>query len=54
MLYPDRRAAERERIRDELKVIACLSTVLVLAIVLVVVGLTTSSLWPAQAYPVQW
>jgi hypothetical protein len=54
MLYPDRREAERERKRDELKVIACLSAVLVLAIVLVGVVLTTSLVWPAQAYPLQW
>ena len=54
MLHPNRGYAEREDKRDELKVIACISVVLVLAIVLVGVGLTTSLLWPAQAYPLQW
>jgi hypothetical protein len=54
MLHPDRRQAEREAKREDLKVIACLSVLLVLAIVLVGVGFTTSLLWPAQAYPLQW
>jgi hypothetical protein len=54
MLHPDRRQAEREIKCDELKVIACSSVVLVFAIVLVGLGLTTSLLWPAQAYPLQW
>jgi nitrate reductase NapE component len=54
MLLPDRREAEREDKRAELKVIACLSIVLVLAVALVGVGLTTSLVWPAQAYPLQW
>jgi hypothetical protein len=54
MLHPDRRQAEREDKRDELKVIACLSAVLLFAIALVGLGLTMSLLWPAQAYPLQW
>jgi hypothetical protein len=54
MLHPDPREAEREHVRDELKVIACLSSVLVLAILLVAVCLTTSLVWPAEAYPLQW
>jgi hypothetical protein len=53
MLNPDRRQAEREDERDELKIIACLSAVLVLALALVGLGLTTLLL-PAQAYPLQW
>jgi hypothetical protein len=54
MLDPNRLQAQREDKRDELKVVVCLSAVLVLAIALVGLGLTTSLLWPAQAYPLQW
>jgi hypothetical protein len=54
MLHPDRRKAEREDRRVELKVLACLSIVLVLGIAFVGAGIATSLLWPAQAYPLQW
>jgi nitrate reductase NapE component len=54
MLHPDRRELERGDERAELKVIACLSIILMLAVALVGVGLTTSLVWPAQAYPLEW
>jgi hypothetical protein len=54
MLHPDRREAERQDRLAELKVTACLSVSLALAIVFVGTVLMTCMLGPIQAYPLQW
>jgi hypothetical protein len=54
MLHPDRREAERQERLSELKVIACLSVSLALAVVFVGTVLMTCLLGPIQAYPLQW
>ena len=54
MLNPDRRQIEREARRDDHKFIVCLLAGLLFAIVFAGAGITTSLLWPAQAYPMQW
>ena len=55
MLDPDRRQIEREARRDDHKFIVCLLAGLLFAIVFAGGGgITTSLLWPAQAYPMQW
>ena len=54
MLDSDRRQTEREAERDDQKVIVCLLAALLFAIVFAGAGITTSLLWPAQAYPIQW
>jgi hypothetical protein len=54
MLDPDRRQTERKVRRDDQRIIACLLVGLLLAIVFAGAGITTSLLWPAQAYPMPW
>jgi hypothetical protein len=54
MLRPDACQEEREAERDNQGIMACLLVALLLAIVFTGAAITTSSLWPAQAYPVQW
>ena len=54
MLEPNRRAVEREDKRVEVKIIVCLSIILVLAVALVGIGLTPSLAWSAPAYSLQW
>ena len=54
MLCPDRRQTEREGRRDDQRIIACLLAGLLFAIVFAGAGITTSLLWPAHAYPMQW
>jgi hypothetical protein len=54
MLHPDRREAERQERLSELKVIACLSVSVALAVVFVGTVLMTCLLGPIQAYPLQW
>ena len=54
MLRLDARQEQRETKRDDQRIIACLLVALLLAIVFIGAAITTSLLWPAQAYPVQW
>jgi hypothetical protein len=54
MLRPDARQEQPEAKRDDQRIIACLLVALLLAIVFAGAAITTSLLWPAQAYPVQW
>ena len=54
MLRPDVRREESEAKRDDQRIIASLLVALLLAIVFTGAAITTSLLWPAQAYPVQW
>ena len=54
MLDPDRRQTERKAKRDDQKVIVCLLAALLFSIVFAGAGITTSLLWPTQAYPIQW
>jgi hypothetical protein len=54
MLRPDARQEQREAKRDDQRIIACLLVALLLAIVFTGAAITTSLLWPAQAYPMQW
>jgi hypothetical protein len=54
MLRPDARQEEREAKRDDQRIMACLLVALLLGIVFTGAAITTSLLWPAQAYPVQW
>lgn len=54
MLDPDRRHTGRQSRRDDQRIIVCLLVALLFSIVFAGTAITTSLLWPAQAYPTQW